>query len=147
MEEESFRAREAAAREVSASFSRLLRTLSSASMTRRHCPLAHLQPLRGRQRERGDNTSSERCDSSFSDDSNGNNNGRREGESENEAGEKEEEPKEQPVEEQTGTETQEEQEELKREGTVNVNVVRANFKCNDMECSLVLGDYVNGKCR
>ncbi|XP_015041492.2 cytosolic carboxypeptidase Nna1-like [Drosophila pseudoobscura] len=29
------------------------------------------------------------------------------------------------------------------EDSVNVNLVRANFKCNDMECSLVLGDYVN----
>jgi len=44
-------------------------------------------------------------------------------------------------------EGEEDELELKRDSTVNVNVVRANFKCNDMECSLVLGDYVNGESR
>jgi len=75
---------------VSASLSRLLRTLSSASMSRRRCPLALLQPLPVRQSEMTSVESAERCCSSCSEDSN--NNGRskseeRETEAEQEAGE------------------------------------------------------------
>ncbi|XP_043949621.1 cytosolic carboxypeptidase Nna1 isoform X11 [Drosophila biarmipes] len=134
---------------VSASLSRLLRTLSSASMSRRRCPLALLQPLPSHQSEMASVESvgsAERCCSSCSEDSN--NNGRskseeRETEAELEAGEGEEEAatKSKGEQQEAG---EEDELELKRDSTVNVNVVRANFKCNDMECSLVLGDYVNG---
>ncbi|XP_037725602.1 cytosolic carboxypeptidase Nna1 isoform X13 [Drosophila subpulchrella] len=143
---------------VSASLSRLLRTLSSASMSRRRCPLALLQPLPVRQSEMASVESAERCCSSCSEDSN--NNGRskseeRETEAELEAGEgggEEEGEGEGDGDGMLESKSKEEQQEageedeleLKRDGTVNVNVVRANFKCNDMECSLVLGDYVNG---
>nr|XP_036676783.1 cytosolic carboxypeptidase Nna1 isoform X12 [Drosophila suzukii] len=141
---------------VSASLSRLLRTLSSASMSRRRCPLALLQPLPVRQSEMTSVETAERCCSSCSEDSN--NNGRskseeRETEAEQEAGEGggEEDGEgegdgmlESKAKEEQQEEGEEDELELKRDSTVNVNVVRANFKCNDMECSLVLGDYVNG---
>jgi len=144
---------------VSASLSRLLRTLSSASMSRRRCPLALLQPLPVRQSEMTSVESAERCCSSCSEDSN--NNGRskseeRETEAELEAGEGggEEDGEgegdgmlESKAKEEQQEAGEEDELELKRDSTVNVNVVRANFKCNDMECSLVLGDYVNGESR
>jgi len=144
---------------VSASLSRLLRTLSSASMSRRRCPLALLQPLPVRQSEMASVESAERCCSSCSEDSN--NNGRskseeRETEAELEAaeggGEEDGEGEGDGMLESKGKEEhqeagEEDELELKRDSTVNVNVVRANFKCNDMECSLVLGDYVNGESR
>ncbi|XP_016969324.1 cytosolic carboxypeptidase Nna1 isoform X3 [Drosophila rhopaloa] len=119
--------------ELSASFSRLLRTLSSASMSRRPLcpPLSLLHPLPVHQNEMESTESTERCCSSCSDESN--NNGE---ERETEPGELES--------KEEGGEGEQDELELKRDSTVNVNVVRANFKCNDMECSLVLGDYVNG---
>ncbi|XP_052857356.1 cytosolic carboxypeptidase Nna1 isoform X3 [Drosophila gunungcola] len=118
--------------ELSASFSRLLRTLSSASMSRRPLcapPLALQQPVPVRQNEMESAESTERCCSSCSDDSNNN------------GVERETEATELESKEEVG---EQDELELKRDSTVNVNVVRANFKCNDMECSLVLGDYVNG---
>ncbi|KAI8033576.1 hypothetical protein M5D96_013682, partial [Drosophila gunungcola] len=117
--------------ELSASFSRLLRTLSSASMSRRPLcapPLALQQPVPVRQNEMESAESTERCCSSCSDDSNNN------------GVERETEATELESKEEVG---EQDELELKRDSTVNVNVVRANFKCNDMECSLVLGDYVN----
>ncbi|XP_017063768.1 cytosolic carboxypeptidase Nna1 isoform X10 [Drosophila eugracilis] len=141
---------------VTTSISRLLRTLSSASMSRRRCPLALLQPMPVRQNEIELAVESvecvERCCSSCSDESN--NNGRskseeRETETELEAGDVGDEEDEEEEKGKLEAKSKEEKEEvdeleMKRDSTVNVNVVRANFKCNDMECSLVLGDYVNG---
>ncbi|XP_039226022.1 cytosolic carboxypeptidase Nna1 isoform X9 [Drosophila yakuba] len=136
---------------MSASLSRLLRTLSSASMSRRHCPLALLQPLPVHQSETtagsggsvGSGGSAERCCSSCSDDSN--NNERCKSAERGTAAEVEEEEGVELESKEEAEEGEQDELELKRDSsTVNVNVVRANFKCNDMECSLVLGDYVNG---
>ncbi|XP_032582268.1 cytosolic carboxypeptidase Nna1 isoform X13 [Drosophila sechellia] len=134
---------------MSASLSRLLRTLSSASMSRRHCPLALLQPIPLHQSEMALGSSSsggsaERCCSSCSDDSNNNERCKsaERGTAAEEVGEEEEVELES---KQDADEGEQDELELKRDSsTVNVNVVSANFKCNDMECSLVLGDYVNG---
>ncbi|XP_026838349.1 cytosolic carboxypeptidase Nna1 isoform X4 [Drosophila erecta] len=136
---------------MSASLSRLLRTLSSASMSRRHCPLALLQPLPVHQSEMalgsggsaGSGASAERCCSSCSDDSN--NNDRCKSAERGTAAEVEEEEGVELEPKEDAEKGERDELELKRDSsTVNVNVVRANFKCNDMECSLVLGDYVNG---
>ncbi|EDX17848.1 GD17141 [Drosophila simulans] len=134
---------------MSASLSRLLRTLSSASMSRRHCPLALLQPIPLHQSEMAlgsasSGGSAERCCSSCSDDSNNNERCKsaERGTAAEEVGEEEGVELES---KQDADEGEQDELELKRDSsTVNVNVVRANFKCNDMECSLVLGDYVNG---
>ncbi|KPU75453.1 uncharacterized protein Dana_GF22597, isoform C [Drosophila ananassae] len=145
-------------REVTASISCLLRNLSSASMSRRRCPLALLKPLPLRAGGGGrhlteDNTSSERCYSSCSDrDSNNNRNTQDDDDDDDDDDDAEDEDDEEDdvdgKEEGDGAEEAEletqVETEVKREETVSVNVVRANFKCNDMECSLVLGDYVNG---
>jgi len=139
---------------MSASLSRLLRTLSSASMSRRHCPLALLQPIPLHQSEialgsASSGGSAERCCSSCSDDSNNNERCKsaERGTAADEVGEEGREEVELESKEDA-VEGEQDELELKRDSsTVNVNVVRANFKCNDMECSLVLGDYVNGECR
>eukprot|EP00099_Drosophila_melanogaster_P026699 NP_727728.1 Nna1 carboxypeptidase, isoform B [Drosophila melanogaster] len=136
---------------MSASLSRLLRTLSSASMSRRHCPLALLQPIPLHQSEialgsASSGGSAERCCSSCSDDSNNNERCKsaERGTAADEVGEEGREEVELESKEDA-VEGEQDELELKRDSsTVNVNVVRANFKCNDMECSLVLGDYVNG---
>ncbi|SPP78088.1 Hypothetical predicted protein, partial [Drosophila guanche] len=119
------------------SFSCLLRTLSAASISRRHRHLIKptYQPLiqpRIQPQQAATETSSERCYSSSScsdeeedEDDNNDNSG-----THTHTGERLAEQQHQPV-------------VVVDEDSVNVNLVRANFKCNDMECSLVLGDYVN----
>lgn len=45
-------------------------------------------------------------------------------------------------------EAEEEGEPNRREANVEaVSMVSANFKCNDLECSLVLSDYAKCKCK